>query len=273
MKATSTSMTRGFTLIELLVVIATISLIASIVFAALGTARVSAKNTQITAQKDQYQKAIAIVTADTQPLAWPGNDPYYCVGSATCKFAGQPVSASTALNTQLNQVIPQTPSAPPEITVGPFAYSGIVMTCIEGSASTGCSKGIVYWPQQSTKCINGAIEVASGNAVLCRQNAGSTQTDYEEPATFGLTSVRALDNTPVFWQHTTRITYTNNGDSAYLQANSGPGESITVSGNGSGIVENVVGAGPSSPFMPNVTQVRLCKTLSSECTEWVTVSP
>ncbi|KKU81773.1 MAG: General secretion pathway protein G [Parcubacteria group bacterium GW2011_GWA1_47_8] len=64
---------RGFTLIELLVVISIISLLSSIVFAALGSAREKAKIAAAKAQLKNVETAIALLEHDTGK--WPNGCP------------------------------------------------------------------------------------------------------------------------------------------------------------------------------------------------------
>lgn len=128
---------HGFTLIELLVVIAIIGVLASVVLAALNSAREKARNASYAAQMKEYQKALALYYSDngTYPHT-SGTQIWGCIGqgypSGRCwSTSGQYTDSNataTALRTGLANYMDSTVIPGPTTTT----YKGAMYRGIAG---------------------------------------------------------------------------------------------------------------------------------------------
>ncbi len=157
----------GFTLVELLVVISIISLLASVVLSALGSARVKARDAARTATVVEYKKAFFMYYDKYGKYPRPSGS-YNCVGDEdgnnTCgRNDNDPIN--TDVNTGLNEFIKGLPALK-ETTVGYGidTYEG-VRYCV--SPTPACSALTIYWAlERDTSCPGGTVVVPGGS--LCR---------------------------------------------------------------------------------------------------------
>lgn len=112
---------RGFTLIELLVVISIISLLSSIVLAAVNTA--SAKGRDAKRLADLRQVVNALELYRTQNNSYPPSTAAGCTGVGWCSGCDQPQGMWTVLAPLVSQgLIKQIPSDPRPNSTGCFNY-------------------------------------------------------------------------------------------------------------------------------------------------------
>lgn len=121
---------KGFTLVELLVVISLISLLSSIVLAALDSARAKATDALIMAQRSEVSKALELYFLSNGGYPNPDyvsgggptkNRTFYCVGATNCLLGG--ISIPTAL---------------PGVTIGSITSLPTIST------TNGNTRGIIY---------------------------------------------------------------------------------------------------------------------------------
>jgi prepilin-type N-terminal cleavage/methylation domain-containing protein len=129
MKCHTSKIQKGFTLIELLVVIAIIGLLASVVLAALGSSRTTARDTSRVQAVKELQKALELyrnANAGNYPCATAG-----CAGNA---------AAGVAINVGSNQVTTDIASF-----FRPQAEAILTSIAVAGSASlTSSAASILY---------------------------------------------------------------------------------------------------------------------------------
>ena len=138
----STKNNKGFTLIELLVVVAIISLLSSIIFASLGSARAKARDTRRMADLRQLQTALELYFNDV------GRYPGYLLGhhrSSACP-GNSPIDTSYPLWTAANvfdasftnnymKTLPSDPSGSCFTYIQLYAASPTVWRCYTSSTT------------------------------------------------------------------------------------------------------------------------------------------
>lgn len=103
---------EGFTLIELLVVIAIISLLSSIVFASLSSARVKARDARRLSDIHQLVIALNLYASDNNGK-YPIAGTFYCLGHTTATSCGnEQYTGNDALNAMIQPYIPVIPDDP-----------------------------------------------------------------------------------------------------------------------------------------------------------------
>lgn len=148
----------GFTLIELLVVISVIGMFSSIILAELRTAKQKAEATKSTSQISEYVKALLAIKADTgdYPLAngaWAYSTATFCLGSATCVFAGANYTSNSELDASLSKYLPQiTNPIPYTLTHFSTEFQGVVYRCGFASSDICYIQAVVFATKGSTNC-------------------------------------------------------------------------------------------------------------------------
>lgn len=126
---------RGFTLIELLVVIAIIGLLASVVYASLGTARKKGRIAAVEASMHSAQTAALLCMDEGIALTAPSNNTVICSVS-TSKYGALPIvgtwTYSSSDLTTSDGAFSFTASAP-------TAGDGKTITCTESGCTTATS--------------------------------------------------------------------------------------------------------------------------------------
>lgn len=161
----------GFTLIELLVVISIISLLSSIVFTTVNSARVKTRDARRLADVRQLVTVLQFYYDDNGsfPSTAGCRDGYCCLGhgdAGTCWFRGQ-FNGSTALDNALSpRYISKIPDDPLN-RIGYFGDSYMYNSSITTSAGTG---PILHWSIEkasatSQDCAGGDIGNWGGNAI------------------------------------------------------------------------------------------------------------
>src|SRR3989344_2686479 len=168
-------MQGGFTLIELLVVISIVSLLSSVVLAALNGARTKADDTQRNQIVGEYVKALALAYDAAGTGSYPdtgNNTTMYCLWdyptlgnytSGTCRYGlvgttknenATVLEGPTGI-TGVKQFLPSLPTLKIVIESATRAYQGPFYQC---TSATGCSTAQIEWYLQQTnqKCIKGA---------------------------------------------------------------------------------------------------------------------
>lgn len=164
---------KGFTLIELIVVIAIISLLSSIVLAALADSKDKAINVGIIQQVREYETAIGLYIINNQNR-YPnvGDTDMHCIGSGStpCLWVGVeiPIEASGPLVSGLGDHITGLPFVNTPTLTAVATYKGLLYQCNDAQ----CRSANFYWPEfNTTSCTHGDIFWPGSNGVLCTQLA------------------------------------------------------------------------------------------------------
>lgn len=172
----NTKNNKGFTLIELLVVIAIIALLATVVLASLGDARIRAENSAKNQEVDQLINALALYHSDNDGYPYKGDtsDPLnlemYCVGyDATEKcFGPYPdifgyFTGNNELNTSLNEY----PANKTSVDMNSKNYRGIVYGCSDSGER--CNDYELWWfLVNENSCPKGSEPTTYPPNVLCK---------------------------------------------------------------------------------------------------------
>lgn len=154
---------KGFTLIELLVVVSIISLISTIVFAALSDARVKARNTAKNNLVMEYIKALELYRSDnggSYPLTAPkpliGNAIPVCVGYINGESCFWNRLGSTNLRDTLQPYFSGDFAHRTSILISNNDYKGVIYTCPE--ENNLCTEYSLVWilEKQVTSCVSGS---------------------------------------------------------------------------------------------------------------------
>ncbi len=138
---------RGFTLIELLVVVGIIALMSAVVLAGLSSSRVSARNTERTAQVGEYIKAFEQYQVNAR--SYPGgtvSSGRYCLGNRandTC-YAGL-YSENATLNSEAETYLRPLPAG----NDTNLPYTGYVYSCTQKSGNY-CNGFDIIWFLEGT---------------------------------------------------------------------------------------------------------------------------
>lgn len=164
---------RGFMLIELLVVIAIISLLASVVLAALHEARVKARDVKRNTTAVQYRTALGLYQIEHNGYPHPG-PPHnlglgqvWCIGEGhtaqTCDFARYYVS--TVVNDALRPYF----AAMPIIEPASYFLGGPHYYCSVTFSPNICKEAVLRWmlEDENPPCPLGGTLVDLGTARLC----------------------------------------------------------------------------------------------------------
>jgi prepilin-type N-terminal cleavage/methylation domain-containing protein len=179
--------TRGFTLIELLMVVAIISLLASIVIAALNSARDDARNVNRNETARQYIIALGLYHNTHGSFPTGGCiDPNQCadvtrvcLGNQSSCFVYEEHFVNSTVNTQIAEFIPALPAlTEPIVVVGQEEpFSGIVYGCTTDTGPNACKGYSLTWVLEgdgdNNECPAGAEKV-DGNAItFCTFSTGN----------------------------------------------------------------------------------------------------
>lgn len=167
---------KGFTLIELLVVISIISLLSSVIFASLRTARTKALGVVSTAAVDQYITALNIYYLDNNAYPYPFLVTPICLGRAPCQFSSASFNEDAGFVAMMNPYLPGVPSVGNQIVSintgqGIVNYQGGVYRCTTNEVNTNkCLKYEIDWAVvgPSAKCGQGSqlfLDVSTGSKV------------------------------------------------------------------------------------------------------------
>ena len=145
--------TKGFTLVELLVVIYIISLLSSVVLAAVNDARRKTDNAQRSKVVEEYRKAFILGYDKYNGYPYPGAlSADYCLGNpplGKCDQAGFYTVSATA-NGVVGEFLPSLPVQKP-FAVGAATYYGPRYSCALSNGSTdnkgSCARSTISWYQ------------------------------------------------------------------------------------------------------------------------------
>lgn len=154
---------KGFTLVELLVVISIISLLASVVLAALQSARTKADDIARNEIIIEYTKALALYFHENGTYPSPGSPiTLYCLGDFAddkCGLNGTTNNESASLNSALAVYYPSLPTLK---AVG--THEGPLYSC-----PTTCAQPQITWRLQQTTatCIRGVTPSSFPSYTTC----------------------------------------------------------------------------------------------------------
>jgi prepilin-type N-terminal cleavage/methylation domain-containing protein len=161
---------KGFTLIELLVVISIISLLSSIVFASVASAKEKAQKVVVSQTIRSYKYSFDAFYLDNgyYPTPTNPNGGQYCLGSSVCSVGFD----DPPLDTQLRPYYPGLPGI----------YLGVTYTCYgTPDANNKCTQYVIFWYLPNTPygiCPNGTFSTGGGTVVngtfylLCGASSG-----------------------------------------------------------------------------------------------------
>jgi prepilin-type N-terminal cleavage/methylation domain-containing protein len=140
----------SFTLIELLVVISIISLLSSIVFSSLNSARIKAKNVKIITDIHFYTQVFELYRSDHDEYPAPTNPTYFaCLGDYPTDKCWQSnvTPEDIAITNALKEYAPQLPinTEPMYIHTGKAPYLGYRYRCGNPLSGDPCDTVLFAW--------------------------------------------------------------------------------------------------------------------------------
>lgn len=184
--------TRGFTLIELLMVVSILAVVASIVIAALNTARDNARNVDRNEVARQYIIAMGLYhnTYGTFPTGGC-TDPNQCDTVTRVCLGDHPTNScfvygdqnqngeqeNTTVNTQIAEFIPALPALTHPVVTAEETFTGIVYGCLTDTGPNACKGYSMAWVLEggadNNECPGGAQKVDGGIVTFCTFSTGN----------------------------------------------------------------------------------------------------